>query len=54
MELLCHISCLLLSLVAAATAAEDPKPAQHHRTDWLKEAKWGVFMHYMGGHRAQG
>ena len=48
MKLLCHISCILFSLATAATAAEDTKPVQHHRTDWLKEAKWGAFMHYMG------
>ena len=47
MKPLCHIFCILLSLETAAIAAEDAKPAEHHRTDWLKEAKWGAFMHYM-------
>jgi len=47
MKSLFHIFCILFSLTTAATAAEDATPAQPHRTDWLKEAKWGAFMHYM-------
>src|ERR1035441_6650338 len=39
--------CILFSLVTAAIAAEGVTPAEPHRADWLKEAKWGVFMHYM-------
>jgi hypothetical protein len=43
----CSIFCILFSLVTAVIAAEDATRAEHHRADWLKEAKWGVFMHYM-------
>jgi alpha-L-fucosidase len=39
--------CILLSPQAVVRAAEDAQLAQHQRADWLKEAKWGVFMHYM-------
>ena len=48
MKYLRHVLCLLLSLPAAANAAGDARLAGPHRTDWFKEAKWGVFMHYMG------
>ena len=43
-----RISCLLLALQLAVAGAETPKPAELHRADWLKQAKWGAFMHYMG------
>jgi hypothetical protein len=41
------VFCILLSLQTALIAAEDAQLAQHRRTDWLRQAKWGVFMHYM-------
>ena len=47
MKHLCPVFCILLSLETTALAAESATPAGHHRTDWLMEAKWGVFMHYM-------
>ena len=47
MKHLCSIFCILFSLATAVIAAEDVTPVEHHRTDWIKEAKWGVFMHYM-------
>jgi len=47
MKPLCCLFCILLSWVSTAIAAADAKPADHHRTDWFKEAKWGAFMHYM-------
>jgi alpha-L-fucosidase len=40
--------CLLLLLATAAVTRAEGKAPGNHRTDWLKEAKWGVFMHYMG------
>jgi len=40
--------CALLLLAAPALAQQTGKPARNHRTDWIKDAKWGVFMHYMG------
>lgn len=48
MKTLSRLSCFLLLLQAAAVAGEDATPTAHQRTDWLKQAKWGVFMHYMG------
>jgi hypothetical protein len=47
MRSLCHLLCVLFALETVTLAAENTKPAKHHRTDWFKEAKWGVFMHYM-------
>jgi len=38
---------LLALLEVAAVAAEPAKPVENHRTDWFRDAKWGVFMHYM-------
>src|ERR1035438_7932060 len=48
MKLFCRMLCLLWSLQVAFISAAAAEPAPDHRTDWLKEAKWGVFMHYMG------
>ena len=48
MKLFCRMLCLLWSLQVAFISATAAEPAPDHRTDWLKEAKWGVFMHYMG------
>jgi alpha-L-fucosidase len=47
MKAFSHIFFILFSLATIATAAEDSKPPRPHRADWLKDAKWGVFMHYM-------
>lgn len=47
MKHLRHLLCLMLFLGRAAFAADEVKPPQNPRTDWFKEAKWGVFMHYM-------
>jgi hypothetical protein len=41
--------CLLLLLLATAVVArEEGKSPENPRTDWFRNAKWGVFMHYMG------
>jgi len=47
LSLITPILGLLLFLTRAATALEEGKPAENHRTDWFRNAKWGVFMHYM-------
>jgi hypothetical protein len=33
------VFCILFSLGTAAIAADVATPAEHHRTDWLKDAK---------------
>jgi hypothetical protein len=39
---------LLLALLSRSVAvADEAKPPPHHRTDWFRDARWGVFMHYM-------
>ena len=42
-----HLLCVTLVLTTAAVARQEPTPAGSSRTDWFKDAKWGVFMHYM-------
>jgi len=42
-----HLLCVTLALTTAAVARQEPTPAGSSRTDWFKDAKWGVFMHYM-------
>ncbi len=48
MKPFCRTLWLPLFLQMAVIAAVAAEPGLPHRTDWLKEAKWGVFMHYMG------
>ena len=43
----CHLLCILLLLAPAVVAREEGSPSINHRTDWFKDARWGVFMHYM-------
>src|ERR1035441_8398338 len=43
-----QLLCVILALTTAAIAGQEPTPAASHRTDWFHQAKWGVFMHYMG------
>jgi hypothetical protein len=38
---------LLLLLTTPALGEPAGKAPEKHRTDWFKNAKWGVFMHYM-------
>ncbi len=48
MKPLWHVLCILVVFGKLALAADPANPLEKDRTDWLKEAKWGVFMHYMG------
>ncbi len=38
----------------AMASAQPSAPATRHRADWLHEARWGVFTHYLSGTVAQG
>jgi alpha-L-fucosidase len=42
---LCLVAVSLLGDIGLA--AGEGTPAKTHRTDWFKDAKWGVFTHYM-------
>ncbi len=44
---LSHLLGILLLLTTPALAQQEAKAPENHRTDWFKNAKWGVFMHYM-------
>ena len=44
---LSHLLGILLLLTTPALAQQERKTPENHRTDWFKNAKWGVFMHYM-------
>lgn len=38
---------ILSLLCGTAVAADAAEPPRNHRPDWFRDAKWGVFMHYM-------
>lgn len=42
------VAALLLAL-PCLSQAESPSQAVQHRADWFKQAKWGVFTHYLTG-----
>ena len=43
------ISLCVLLIATLSAAAEEPMAATKHRTDWFKDAGWGVFTHYLVG-----
>ena len=42
-----HLLALLVTTILIAPAAPGADRTAPHRADWLQQARWGVFMHYM-------
>ena len=54
MKTLSYSSLLSFALCGAALVAQAADTPRDHRTDWFRDAKWGVFMHYMADTVIQG
>ena len=44
----------MLALSCQAVSSRQPSTRASHRADWLAEARWGVFTHYLAGTVAKG
>lgn len=42
------LSCVLMLAAVVRPGASSNLAAAEHRADWMYQAKWGVFMHYLG------
>jgi hypothetical protein len=45
---------VMATACTAARAVAEERSATNHRADWLKDAKWGVFTHYMADNVLKG